>query len=368
MRRGRTRLAVRRGRAIVIVAGLASLGLLNGCGGTARAGFHQAPNFVVAHVGGDAITDATLMHWMAVMAPGHAVPQPPSYAACVARLKASRPSQSATTLRSECGDRARALRQRTLSYLISAHWLLSEAAAEGLPVTKQEIQQRLASKSASLLGSAGGLQVLLRTTGQTLSDAELEAAAEVARETLMRRVTAKRAQPTGAEVAAYYHLHLGQYQKPERRYFRFMMTKAGAATARRYKYELRHGRRWQFGGRHELLARSEVIHYKHGELNVLATIFKAKPHLLLGPIVQDGHYFVYEVVRIYPAHQRSLASARGSVIGQLVAISRRRALQGFIAAWRRRWTRITDCAPSFVVANCSQFHGAMAAEDELWLR
>jgi hypothetical protein len=73
-------------------------------------------------------------------------------------------------------------------------------------------------------------------------------------------------------------------------------------------------------------------------------IFTAKPGVLTGPIKFRVDYFMFEVTRIEPARQRTLAEGQATIRTQLADRQRRRNLATFIAAWRRKWTAEMSCA------------------------
>ena len=115
-------------------------GSLAACGGI--------PGDAVVQVNGQAISKATFSHWLGVAAsasaaalpgqkaPKPVVPDPPSYAKCVAHLKEIEPKpakgqkpRTETQLKTQCAQQYKALQQQVLGFLISADWVLGHRLA-----------------------------------------------------------------------------------------------------------------------------------------------------------------------------------------------------------------------------------------------
>lgn len=117
---------------------------------------------VVVRVGNRSITEATVEHWTAVEAilayeasPSHSVPKgvipdPPAYADCVAylhrtgaTLARTRATATPAQLKRRCRQRYDELKRHVLDILITNYWLDGEAAARGVTVDDQEVQQAI---------------------------------------------------------------------------------------------------------------------------------------------------------------------------------------------------------------------------------
>lgn len=144
---------------------------------------------IVAHVQGvGSITRGTLEHWIPIEArlvyqeiptkpvPKGVVPDPPTYAACIAYLKTTRqkivetgPKPTAAQLRTRCAHKYQETKVLTLNTLINWDWTLGMGAAAGMKVTDAEVRQRLAAvKKNNLAGIS--FAKYLKYSGQTPSD------------------------------------------------------------------------------------------------------------------------------------------------------------------------------------------------------
>jgi foldase protein PrsA len=339
---------------------VAAAAALAGCGG---GGARPA---VVARIGGQPISKTSLTHWMFVLAPQHVVPDPPHYAACIARLKALAPRSVAATSAAECRKQHRALTQRALAFLVSTAWLVGEAADKGLRVSAAEVERRLEQKRRSFPNGEAEFQDSLKAIAHTLGDLKLEVEAELATGKIRQAIAESEPQITQTQLVAYYTRNLARYHTSERRYFDLVQTFMPGPNAKREIEEAVRGKSLAQVGRHESLRRSQVAGFR-GKENTLGAVFAARPHVVTGPLLQDGHYFIFEVTRVVPPRRVPFASVRRSIARQLAGEQRRPTLARFISAWRRKWIARTDCARGFAIQKCRQYGGPPAPEDPLRL-
>jgi foldase protein PrsA len=293
---------------------------------------------VVARVGGVSITQATLSHWMGAMAPRHVVPDGPD----------------------------EALRQRALAFLISSQWLIGEAAAEGMGVSKAQVARRLAEKERSFPGGRREFEEFLHAVAHTVADQELEIQVELASEAIRRRLAAQEAKITPAEVAHQYRQHLAEYIVPEERYYDIVENIPSATLAKKLRNEVESGRSLATLGGPEAYPRKRSFSSYPGEKRaVIEAIFKAAPHVLIGPIKGGSYYFLIEITRITPGFLRSFAQVRGAIARRLAAEQPQRRLAAFTVSWRSTWKARTSCRPGYVVRECRQYSGPDAPEASL---
>jgi len=135
------------------IIALAGLGLC-ACGRTET-------SIVVARVGDHFVTKANLVRWTAIEAilsetteptrapPKGLVPDPPTYANCIAFLRSHpKPGEaqlkpSTGQLKNRCDEEHRLLQRHILDILLIAYWLKDEASEKGVRITNGEIEQVL---------------------------------------------------------------------------------------------------------------------------------------------------------------------------------------------------------------------------------
>jgi hypothetical protein len=313
----------------MLLAPLAIAACAGGTGSSSR---------VVARVGGVSITQATLTQWMRAAAPRHVLPDKPD----------------------------EALRRRALAFLISSQWLIGEAAAEGMGVTKVQVARRLAEKERSFPGGRHEFEEFLHAVAHTVADQELEIQAELAADAIRRRLATEEPKIAPAEVVSYYRQHLlTDYFVPEERYFYIVENVTSAAAAGTLMAEVRAGRRSLPGlSQTEWYPRRSYDSYTGEKRTIIEAIFKATPHVLTGPIRLGPFYFLIEVTRVTNPYTQSFARVRGAIASQLAAEQQRRALAAFIASWGSRWKARTVCNAGYLVQRCRQYTGPESTEEQ----
>lgn len=336
--------------------------LLCGCGAATPAQSDRTA-LTVARIGDRAVTSATLEHWMRVLAPSHLVPLPPRFAACVARLRSRGGSQNARE--ATCSRQREELVQSTLDFLIAGDWLLGEAKARGLLPSAGEVRRRLKRERAAL--SSTEFHEVLTSIGETLGDRELEIETGLARRKLRAELRRSLPKVSLSEALAAYSSDRSHYHTSERRYFLLVETNPvrKERNAIRRIHEVLRLKNLAGVGLHESLLRREVAGYEGTDTNVLGAIFAARAHVMTGPLLQDGHRFVFEVTRIVPPQRVPFVRVHKAIEKALLAKRWRAVYDRFISVWRSKWLARTYCAPGYVVSRCRQYKGRVAPEDPL---
>jgi hypothetical protein len=162
--------------ALALSAGLVA------CGDSSSAG-----DSIVARIDGNSITKATLDHWTDVEAvlayeaepkkpvPTGVIPDPPSYAKCIAYSKTTlalggaRLPQSRAQLKRQCEARRRTLQRHVLDILITYYWLLGEGTENGVKATAAEIGR----VKDQIFPTAASFHRYLTLTGERPADERL---------------------------------------------------------------------------------------------------------------------------------------------------------------------------------------------------
>jgi foldase protein PrsA len=322
----------------------ALLGGLAGCGGQT----------VAVRVGSSVITTHAVAHWMAVMAPEHVVPDPPSYTACAARERQLAPPSVWPGLTRECRREYHTLERQALDFLISSAWLTGTVAEDGPRISDREVAARLRERAAPVIAEGGDP-----------ADQQLAARTELAEAKIREGLAGSERMVSAAEIVSYYRAHRSRFLVPEKRYLDVENLKS-MARALRIKREVAagHSANYFSGVLHEVIEQPSRVSSETAKDTVRSAILKARPDVLIGPLL-NGEYALVEVRRIVPARYRLLAQVRASIARRLAGEQQRATLSRFIGAWRTRWIAITDCQPGYVVQRCRQYTGPMAPEDPL---
>jgi hypothetical protein len=298
-------------------------------------------------IGTTQIDAREVKHWMNVLAPEHFVPDPPSYARCVAHQAALEPSLtfSAAEFRNECAREYARVRSRAIGLLITGHWLIGEAAREGLEPTHGEV------KRWTLEGSHSSFQGDRPDDTRFVAEAELSAARIGAR--------FKTTSVSAASVVDYYRRHPSHYTQPETREIAIAENFPTAAKAAEVKAEVASGRKRMLPiSLHEPVWLKHPPEWAPGKRALARAIFAAKPHVLSAPLAFNGYYVFFEVTKIEKPFVYPLRVVKKGIETQLLAEALARKLAAFVSVWSREWRARTDCARDYVIVQCRQREGA----------
>ena len=354
------------------VAGLA-LGALvpSGCGGAGSSG--PAPDAVVA-IQGAQITPAQVQHWLTiaalsnakgVFARGAVAPDPPLYSACihhieeVGRVLSPGHHASRTALRGACESQYTTLRERALSFLITAQWALAEGRALGVGPSPAQVEAQLQKLRAARFPTPALERRVLGATGETLADLAFEIRLELVNEAISRHAAASSSEVNGSQVAAYYSGHRAAFGARETRDVQLILT-ASAAAARAARREIEAGRSFATVADASTI---EAVGKRSGGLftgvepgertpPLDRAIFHATPGELSGPVKTVVGYYLYEVTAVHHVPARTLREATPT-IGRVIGRPREElALRAFAKQFEARWRSRTRCRAGWVVAQC----------------
>jgi foldase protein PrsA len=342
------------------------------CGGGSSS---SVPGDSVAKVGDTDITKAQFQHWYEIAAKGNAqstpgqpvvVPDPPDFTKCVADKKAhqpkaskSQPKQSDDQLKSQCKQEYETLRDQTMNFLIQADWVTGEAKAQKITVTDSEVQKQFAQTKKQAFPKQSDFQKFLQQSGMSMDDILFRVRLDALSNKLRQKVVSSKSNATDAQVKAYYASHKSQFSTPEQRDIALVLTK-DKGKAEQAKKAL------QSGASFKTVAKKYSIDQQTkksgGVLKGVSkgdqdaaldkAAFAAPKGKLEGPIKSPFGYYVFEVQKITPASQQSLAKVTPSIKQNLVAQNQQKALTSFVADFRKRWTAKTNCRQGYVVEGC----------------
>jgi parvulin-like peptidyl-prolyl isomerase len=316
-----------------MVALLLALGL-SACGG----GGSEA---IVAKVAGRPITKAQFTHWLSVQGGATASSSSPQDAG---------------------------LKRQVMETLISAQWTLAEASKLGVSVSDKEAEQQLsvldyaantAQTSGQLFPREAELKKSLSARGLTHAD----------RVWLMKlnllgtkveqksRLLAEQA-VTHAQIAKYYEAHRGQFVVGEER--EFMILQNMRPVVVKAKREIEAGKSFLSVAKRVSIdqeAPEGVQRLKRGEEEpeFVAHIFAARPHVLVGPIKFGTYDYMFEITKITPTREQTLAQAEASIRRRLAGERLRRTSAELARARTKTWKGRTSCRPGYVVPLCVEY-------------
>jgi foldase protein PrsA len=366
-RTGRLLLMIKAVRLSLALCALAAPVLLvAGCGGV--------PGNAVAEVNGASIDKTDYNHWLTVASKssaqgaGGAVPKPPDYTACVAAKRKTTPKpakgQPKVTddqLKSQCKQEYTQLRNQVMQLLVSFQWLQGEAKDQGIKVSKADVKKAFDTQKKQSFPKDADYQKFLKTSSQTEDDILLQVKADLLATKIRDKVVKGKDKVSDAQIQEFYDKNKTRFAQPERRDLNVVLTKT-KAKADQAKQALQSGQSWKAvakkfsidsaskaqGGKLPAQAKGTL----EGPLDKAA--FSAKKGKLSGPVKTSFGFYVFEVTKITPAAQQSLAQAKDTIKQTLQSQNQQKALEAFSKKYSAKWKKKTDCRKGYVIQQCKQ--------------
>ena len=339
------------------------------------------PGNAVVDVAGNPISTQAVNHWMYIAAKSAAAQQsptspvivpndPPQFTKCIALAKKDIPSLAKTpdkTVRGECQQAFNQLKSSVLDFLIKAYWYQADAAKLGIKVTDAQVQKAFSAARASqpTVATTAGLNSFLSQTGQTLPDLLYRFRIS----TVQSKLVARHTKPvTQAQIQAFYNSHQSQFGTQETRNLKIVLasSQAGALAA---KKALSSGQSWatvvkkysidpttkSTGGVLNGVTKSQ----QDAALSTAA--FAAPVNKVFGPVKGQFGYYVFEVTKITPGTQQTLAQASALIKQQLTSQSSTSAQTAVDNTAKKNWLNQTTCVAAYAMADCKGYKAPKSA-------
>jgi len=345
--------------------------MIAGCGSS-------TPGDAVVNMAGSQISVQALNHWMYVAAKSQSsgssspiiVPNdPPDFNKCIALVRkevSSLANQKAATLRNDCKQAFTQLSSQVLDYLIKAYWYQADAAKMGIKVSDASVQKTFdAAKNAQFKGNAAGFNTFLSQTGQTNADLLFRFRINA----ILQKLIAKHTKPvTTADIQTYYNNHQSQFGTQPTRSMKLVLASSqkNAAAARK---ALDSGQSWatvvkkystdpttkSTGGVLNNVNKQQV------ESTLASAAFSAPANKIVGPIKGQFGYYVFEITKINPGTQQSLAQATAQIKQQLQSTSQTSAQTAVDNQAKKDWLSQTTCRAEYAMADCKGYKAPKTA-------
>jgi foldase protein PrsA len=330
------------------------------------------PGDSVANMAGNPVTTAAFNHWMYVAAKSQAAQSPgapvivandpPLFSHCIDQVRKQVPSLSKTSnkqLRADCKQLFTSLNSQVLDFLIKAYWYQAEAARLGVHVSQAQVLKAFNTAKNQQFSTPAQFQTFLSQTGQTLQDILFRFRINQIFQKLIARHNVK---VTAATIAAYYQSHLSQFGTPQTRDIRIVLAKT-QAQANAAKAALDSGKSWKDVAKKYS---TDPTSKNNGGLLVGVTkgqedaaldtaAFAAPVNKVLGPVKGQFGYYVYDVTKITPSTQQTLAQATPLITQTLQGQSQTTSQTAVDAQARKQWQHKTDCRSAYQMADCSGY-------------
>ena len=329
------------------------------------------PGNAVAEVDGDAIEKSSFDHWMTVAAksggqPGAQVPKPPDYTACVAQLRKQQPKPAKgqpkvtdASLKKQCDQQYKALRDQVLQLLASFEWIKGEAKDQGVKVSEADVKKRIDEIKKQQFPKKGDFEKFLKDSGYTQADIEAQTRTELLTNKIRDKVTKGKDKVSDKEIQDYYDKNKQRFAQPERRDLLVVLTK-NKAKAQQAKSAIQGGQ--AFGKVAKKFSIDQASKAQGGKLPAVAkgqqekaldtAVFAAKKGQLQGPIKTQFGFYVFKVTKVTPATQQSLDQAKATIKQLLVSQKQQKAIEDFAKKFQKKWKSRTECRKAYETQSC----------------
>jgi foldase protein PrsA len=335
---------------------------------------NNVPGNAVANVDGTLVTTENFNHWLAVAARSQnptggavAVPDPPNFTKCVAAKQQSQPKPpkgqkppNAQQLKQQCQQEYTGLRDQVMQFLISAQWIQGEAKDQGIKVTQADVNKRFQQTKKQSFPKEADYQKFLKQSGMTQDDILFRVKLDALSSKIRDKVTKGKTKVTDAQITTYYNKNRKRFAQPERRDLRIVLTKT-LAQANAAKKALEAGQSWKVVAKKYSTDQStkntggQLLAVTKGQQDRTFenAAFKAPKSKILGPVKTQFGYYVFEVTKITPAAQQSLAQAKNTIRQLLTSQNQQKALNDFVKDFQKKWKDRTNCRKGFITQDCS---------------
>jgi foldase protein PrsA len=339
--------------------------LIAGCGG-------DVPSNGVAKVGDSVITKDQFNHWLQAAAHGSAapgsavsVPDPPEFAKCVAN-QAKQPvpkgAKKPTTaqLKTQCKQQYDALKQQVMQFLVSAEWIQQEAKKQGVKVADKQVQKQFADQKKQSFQKDADYKKFLASSGMTEADLIFRVKLDVISNSVRNKVIKGKDAVTDAQISSYYNKNKQRFAQPERRDLLVVLTRT-KPKADQAKAAIAGGQSWASVAKKFSIDQASKA--QGGKLPGVAkgqqekafddAIFSAKKGTITGPIKTQFGYYVFQVTKVTPATQQSLAQTKETIKNLLKSQNQQKSLNTFVTQFRKNYKNKTKCSKAYVIPDCS---------------
>jgi len=294
------------------------------------------------------------------------LPEPPEFTKCVADKKRTAPKKTKgqptpkdSQYVEQCKQEYEALRNQVLSFLISAEWIEGEAEAQDIKVSEADVKKKFDETRKQSFPKDADFKKFLTSSGQSEEDLLYRVRLDELSNKLREKIVKGKDKVSDAQIAAYYNKNKQRFAQPERRDLRIVLTKT-KAQAEQARAALRDGDSFKAVAKKYSI--DEASKDQGGQLLAVAqgqqeaaldkAVFAADKGRLEGPVKTQFGYYVFQVSKITPAKQNTLAESKPSIQQLLAAENQQKALDTFVKDFRKRWKERTECREGYVVPDC----------------
>lgn len=328
-----------------------------------RYGASKVAKGSVYQVDGVDVSKKEYDHWLKIaliaqVADKNALPYPP-YTKCIAALRKTDAESTDAQLKTQCSSAYDSAKQQVGDFLTSRIWIDHEASRLGVKTTDKEVDVIFANQKKASFKTEKDFQKYLVASGMTVEDLRSQVSLRLKEDSLREKVTAKSKAPTEQEIKAYYDQNKDQFQIPETRDIRIVLTKQ-KTKAEAAKKELQNGNSFANVAKKYSIDQSTrsngglLLGVTKGDQGAELdnALFAAKKDQLVGVRQSEFGWFVFKVVKIKAAEKISYKSAKAEIKQNIINQRAQEQLTVFSDDLAKRYKPKTYCKREFLVSAC----------------
>ncbi|MGZ5341052.1 MAG: peptidyl-prolyl cis-trans isomerase [Solirubrobacterales bacterium] len=258
-----------------------------------------------------------------------------------------------------------ALRDQAMGDLLDVAWIQKEAEEQGVSVSDRQVQTQLEQTKKQNFKTDAEYQKFLETSGYTQEDVDLRIKLQLLSQMIQQKLTTDAPKVSDSEVEDFYNQNKAQFEQPETRDIRIVLTKdqAQADEAKKALEADNSDASWQKVAAE--FSTDEASKDKGGvragvtagvlEGDLDGQVFDAEQDTVLGPVQTPLGFYVFQVDKITPGGAQPLSAVQAQLKQQLQAQAQQESFSAFIEDYRAKWTSVTLCADGFVIDRCDNF-------------
>ncbi len=255
------------------------------------------------------------------------------------------------------------LKDAAVSDLLLAAWVTGEAEERGIEVTDREIDEELETVKSQQFDTEKAFDQFLEDSGFTLDEARQRIALQLISDRIQTAVLPEDPTVDEEEIETFYDENLAQFQQPEARDVRVILTKDEAdadealaaleadSSAKSFdevakKFSVDEATKSTGGLRQAVVeGQSEPL--------LDESIFSAPEGELVGPFEGDAGWYVIQVEKTTPAETTPLDEAREQIQQTLIAARQQEVAAAFQEDFQAKWVARTFCAEDYAIDRCA---------------
>ena len=260
------------------------------------------------------------------------------------------------------------IRDAAIGDLLDTVWIQSEAAEQGISVSKEKVAKQLEQIKKQNFKTEAEYQQFIERSGYNQEEINLRVELQLLSTAIQTKVSNNAPTVSDRQVHDYYDAAESQFSVPETRDVRLILNKDKAKVeqakaaleaddsaaswnkvAKQYSTDPSSK---DNGGLRQGLTEGLVEEPLNGD------VFDAEIGNIEGPVKTQLGYYVFEIEKVAPASTQPFSKVEAQIRSQLEQQAQQNAFSQFVTSYGTKWQSRTFCADGYVVNRCANYTGS----------